>query len=215
MTLLDVALWMALSSPEMAILLLQEPPLQRPLVLGGYEDARYQDHDELISELVAWFNADVAAAVGCTADQAEIIDPLDPTLVKAWLIQETGGNDRNSLDSWRVDPGRVNVPGDWNEWKDDLGLTRPVRPNEGDLRTNVRAAIVYLARKGFGRSGQPPRNNPSGTFDGWEEALRRYNGRTAETQNGRTYRENYAQRILDCAGHPDQHAPIELPKPKK
>lgn len=183
-------------------------------VFEGFEDDRYQEHDALIEQLVSEYNSDPAAFIGATEDQVADMPPLDPALVKAWLIQESGGNDERSRAAWAVDPGQVNVPGDWSDDKSSLGLTEPTARNEGDLETNIRAAIGWLARKGFGRSGQPPENRPTGTFDGWATALERYNGRGVTTDNGLPYRENYSQRIRDRASDPSQHQPISLPQPQ-
>jgi hypothetical protein len=61
---------------------------------------------------------------------------------------------------------------------------------------NIRAALVVLARKGFGELGQPPSQRPAAVFEGWGVALERYNGRGELTANGRLYRQNYATRIL-------------------
>jgi len=74
-----------------------------------------------------------------------------------------------------------------------LGLTAPVKRNEGTLDQNLKTAIIWLARKGFGKSGQPPQNRQNAIFDGWQKALERYNGRTVKTTNGKAYSVNYAQ----------------------
>lgn len=127
------------------------------------------------------------------------------------MIQESGGSDQRSLDAWRVDPVQVNVPGDWDENKIDLGLSRPATRNEGDARTNLRAGVILLCRKGFGKSGQRPENRADGSFDGWKEALRRYNGRSDMRANGKKYSENYADQIWARFSAPATAAPIELP----
>lgn len=183
-------------------------------VFEGYEDERYQVHDERIERLVASFNADKAAFIGADADQVEGIADLDPALVKSWLIQETGGGDRRSRAAWATDPGQVNVPGDWSSQKADaqMGLEKPRRRNEGDVDTNMKAAITWLARKGFSRSGKAPSKLEGGqTWSGWEKALQNYNGRSERRSNGKRYRENYAARIQQRANAPDEHAEIQLP----
>lgn len=182
----------------------------KPPVFKGFEDDRFQKHDDLIEELVRDFNANKEKYCGCTANQEDRIGDLSEALVKAWLIQESGG----SPEAWDVDPAQVNVPGDWNEWKEDLGLKKPTQRNEGTIRQNLEAAIKYLCRKGFGKSGQPPRNRPEGFFDGWPKAIERYNGRTDMRENGKTYSENYRDRIIDRANNPDVYTPIPLPGPK-
>lgn len=191
--------------------LYMEPDLA---VFSGYENSRYQELDWVIAMVVSDFNRNKEAYCGCTANQGSGVPNLDADMVKSWFIQETGGNDRNSRAAWSVDPGQVNVPGDWNDYKADLGLGKPTRRNEGDLLNNVRAAVAYLCRKGFGTSGQPARNREDGFFDGWPDALRRYNGRGEMAGNGKRYRDNYADRITDRAKNPDQYFPIELPKPR-
>lgn len=180
----------------------------------GFEDKRYQEHDKLVEKLVTEFNKNKKSWVKATAEQVKGIPDLDAALMKSWLIQEAGGNDDRSQAAWSADPAQVNVPGDWNEYKADLGLKEPKRRNEGTLEQNMKAAIIYLARKGFGGSGQPPENRPEGTFDGWKKALQRYNGRTDEAENGKKYSENYADRIVKRADNPDKKHEIELPKSK-
>lgn len=78
----------------------------------GFEKSRYQQHDALIREIILDFNSNKRARCGCTAAQVAGIPYLEPDLVKAWMIQESGGSDERSLAAWRVDPVQVNVPGD-------------------------------------------------------------------------------------------------------
>ncbi len=179
-------------------------------IFKGFEAARYQQHDSTIRELVLDFNANKAARCGCTEEQALRLTTLDEDVVKAWMIQESGGGDARSLDAWRVDPVQVNVPGDWNDYKSDLGITRPVARNEGDLSTNLKAGIILLARKGFGKSGQPPQNRASASFDGWAVALQRYNGRTDTASNGSRYSDNYSATILRRAANAATNVAIEI-----
>jgi hypothetical protein len=179
-------------------------------VFKGFEGARYQQHDALIRELVLDFNNNKAASCACTSAQALAITNLDEDLVKAWMIQESGGGDANSLAAWKTDPVQVNVPGDWSDVKESLGLTQPTARNSGDIRTNLKAGIIYLARKGFGKSGQQPSNRPEGIFDGWKAALQRYNGRTDAGSNGKKYSENYAEAIWKRSHDTETYVPIEL-----
>lgn len=181
--------------------------------LQGFTSPRYQDHDALITRLVSEFNKNKAKFIGATAAQAATIPDLPELLVKSWIIQETGGNDARSLAAWKVDPAQVNVPGDWSSYKQSTGLSAPAKRNEGTVDLNLKAAIIWLARKGFGKSGQPPVNRPSATFDGWQKALERYNGRSVVTTNSKAYSVNYAQRILDRVNNPTTHHFIQLPKP--
>ena len=177
-------------------------------VFRGYEDARYQEYDDLIVRYVADFNANRGEWAAATAKQASFIHDLSPALVKSQMIQETGGWDKRSLAAWRVDPQQVNVPGDWSPYKTALGLVEPTRRNEGTREQNVKAAIMFLARKGFGVSGQPASNRPDGTFDGWHMALERYNGRNDGTSDGRLYRDVYADKIMRRAAVPKSFVPI-------
>ena len=179
-------------------------------IFRGFEDARYQAHDALIRKLTADFNAHKAAWCGGTAAQAAKVADLTPAMVKSHMIEETGGNDAGSRAAWAADPLQVNVPGDWGAEKEELGLRRPTKRNEGTAEGNVRAAIMYLSRKGFGVSGQPAARRPSGFFDGWPDALRRYNGRRDRTASGRYYSDDYADKILRRAATPDEYVAIEI-----
>ena len=179
-------------------------------VFRGYEAARYQQYDDLIIRYVEDFNARRGEWAAATPAQARGIHDLRPKLVKAQMIEETGGGDRRSLAAWMVDPQQVNVPGDWSPYKESLGLKKPTRRNEGTKEQNVRAAIMFLARKGFGSSGQPAQNRPSGRFDDWYTALERYNGRSDETRDGRLYRDVYAERIVRRAFEPRSFVPIAI-----
>jgi hypothetical protein len=180
-------------------------------VFKGYEGARYQQHDSLIRELVIDFNKNKATRCSCTADQSTVIPDLDEDVVKAWMVQESGGGDANSRAAWKVDPVQVNVPGDWSDIKESLGLTKPAHRNTGDIRKNLRAGIILLSRKGFGKSGKSPLDKESaGVFDGWKKALERYNGRTDAGANGTKYSENYAEAIWKRSQNPGTHVPIEI-----
>ncbi|MCK6486845.1 MAG: hypothetical protein L6R48_00645 [Planctomycetes bacterium] len=180
-------------------------------VFRGFEDERYQRHDFLIERYVAELNQHPEDWCGCTETQAAYMPGLSPALVKAWIIQESGGGDGRSLAAWESDPAQVNVPGDWCPHKTELGLRLPASRNQGQARDNLMAALRMLARKGFGRSGQAPLRRQEAEFDGWRAALERYNGRGEECVNGRKYRENYAERIFARATIQDRHQPIQLP----
>ena len=179
-------------------------------VFRGFEAARYQAHDALIARLTAEFNADKATACGGTTGQVARIPDLSPALVKAHMIEECGGNGPRSKAAWAVDPLQVNVPGDWGEEKELVGLSKPARRNEGTVEQNVRAAIRYLSRKGFSSAARPASERPKGYFDGWREALRRYNGRRDRTETDRYYSDEYADKILRRAANPDLFVPVEI-----
>ena len=179
-------------------------------VFRGFESARYQRHDALIARLTAEFNANKAAWCGGSPEQAAKIPNLTPAQVKAHMIEESGGNGPRSKAAWAVDPLQVNVPGDWGEEKELVGLVKPAKRNEGTAEANVRAAIKYLSRKGFGASGRPASTRPDGVFDGWREACRRYNGRRDRTDTDRYYSDEYADKIMRRAANPDLFVPIEI-----
>ena len=179
-------------------------------VFRGFETPRYQRHDALIARLTAAFNADKAGWCGGTPSQAAKIPNLTPAQVKSHMIEESGGNGPRSTAAWSIDPMQVNVPGDWSEEKTLVGLSRPTKRNEGTAEANVRAAIKYLSRKGFGMSGRPAAMRAKGTFDGWREAYRRYNGRRDRTGTDRYYSDEYADKIMRRASDPDKFVPIEI-----
>ena len=179
-------------------------------VFRGFEDARYQMHDDLIVRMVNEFNADKAAGSGGTPQQASKIPDITPALVKSHMIEESGGNGPSSKAAWAVDPLQVNVPGDWGEEKKLVGLAKPARRNEGTAEQNVRAAIRYLSRKGFGASARPASERPKGFFDGWPKALQRYNGRRDRTETDRYYSDEYADKVVRRASDPSLFVPIEI-----
>ena len=137
-----------------------------PVKFKGFENARYQQHDEVIDKYVADFNSNKAIYAGCSEEQVKEIPNLDENLLKSMMIQETGGGDKRSRAAWEKDPLQVNVPGDFGPEKLCLGLKKPKKRNEGTLEGNLKAAIMYLVRKGFGRSGKAPCE--TSTFDGWK-----------------------------------------------
>ena len=179
-------------------------------VFRGFEDARYQQHDALIAKMTAEFNADKAKWCGGTTNQAAKIADLTSAQVKSHMIEESGGNGPRSKAAWAVDPLQVNVPGDWGREKELVGLVKPAKRNEGTAEQNVRAAIMYLSRKGFGASGRPASERPKGFFDGWQKALQRYNGRRDRTDTDRWYSDEYADKIIRRANNPDLFVPIEI-----
>ena len=179
-------------------------------VFRGFEDARYQKHDALIAKMTAAFNADKAGWCGGTPEQAAKIATLTPAMVKSHMIEESGGNGPRSIAAWDADPLQVNVPGDWGVEKELVGLKKPTKRNEGNVADNVRAAIMYLARKGFSTAARPAAERPKGFFDGWTAALRRYNGRRDRTDTDRYYSDEYADKIVRRAQNPDLFVPIEI-----
>jgi len=179
-------------------------------VFAGYEDPRYQMHDAAIRDIVFDFNADRGTWIGGTDAQAAGVPDLDMAQLKSHMLQETGGSDMKSRAAWKRDPLQVNCPGDWAEYKRYLGLRKPRHANDGNLRDNLRAGVMFLARKGFGVSGQPAANRATAVFDGWQTALERYNGRRDRTASGVRYCEAYADRILTRAQNPEVKVPIAI-----
>lgn len=177
-------------------------------IFKGFEDDRYQKHDALILKLVTEYNAHRAEWAGAEPGAKIEIPELKPALIKAMMLEETGGGGKRSREAWDRDPLQVNVPGDWDEAKKDLGLKRPKERNEGTVETNLRAGIKYLVRKGFGTSGKPVAHRTGVYFDSWRTALKRYNGRKDRLHDGRTFRTAYADRILRRAKRPERFVPI-------
>ena len=202
--------WIARKPPAAVKALAKRESAAGLPVFRGFEDARYQAHDALILRLTREFNAHKAEWCGGRPEQAAKIAALSPALVKAHMIEESGGNGPRSVAAWTVDPVQVNVPGDWGEEKELVGLKRPSRRNEGTVEQNVRAAIMYLARKGFSAAARPAKERPKGYFDGWLAALRRYNGRRDRTDTERYYSDEYADKIVRRAADPSLFVPIEI-----
>jgi len=179
-------------------------------VFKGYESARYQQHDAIIERCVKEFNRHRGAWADANRAQAKTIPDLTAELVKAQMIQETGGRDSRSQAAWQKDPLQVNVPGDWGKEKSLLGLKEPRVRNEGDVEKNIRAAIKYLVRKGFSASGRPVRTVEADEFWDWATALERYNGRSDRTLSGKPYCIEYADTIIRRAEEHDEHVKIEI-----
>ena len=190
-------------------------PVERPKatvlsvpIFKGFEDDRYQKHDALILKLVTEFNANRATWAGAEPGAKIEIPELNPALIKAMMLEESGGNGKRSREAWNSDPLQVNVPGDWDESKAALGLKRPRERNEGSVETNLRAGIKYLVRKGFGTSGKPVAHRSGVYFDSWRTALKRYNGRKDRLHDGRSFRTAYADRIIRRSKRPTRFVPI-------
>ena len=179
-------------------------------VFSGFEKQRYQEHDAIIAKCVREFNRHRGAWADANRDQARTIPDITVEQVKAHMIQETGGADKRSTAAWKVDPLQINVPGDWGDEKSHLGLKKPVKRNEGDLETNIRAAIKYLVRKGFSKGAKPVRVVSAQSFAGWSSALERYNSRTVLAESGKKYCEEYADRIIRRAENPSTKVDIEI-----
>lgn len=164
---------------------------QKDLVtFKGFEDERYKENDYAIRRAVYLINKNPEKYIGLTKGQLaewreRYPNGIPADLLKSVMITETGGRDKKSREAFAVDPFQVNVVGDWNDAKASLGLRNPTANNEGDKLTNVMAAIRFLLRKGYGKSGIAPKDARRGkgkeaTYDGIEEAIRRYHGTTQE-----------------------------------
>ena len=179
-------------------------------VFKGFEVARYQQHDAIIAKCVKEFNRHRGAWADANRDQAKTIPDITSELIKAHMIQETGGADSRSQAAWNVDPLQVNVPGDWGDEKKLLGLKKPKTRNEGGAELNIRAAIKYLVRKGFSKSGKPVRVVDEQQFWDWATALENYNSRTALTASGKKYCVEYADLIIRRAENHNEKVGIEI-----
>ena len=179
-------------------------------VFKGFEGVRYQRHDAIVAKCVKEFNRHRGAWADANRNQAKTIPDITSELIKAHMIQETGGADSRSQAAWLKDPLQVNVPGDWGEEKKLLGLKKPKTRNEGDAELNIRAAIKYLVRKGFSKSGKPVRLVDEQQFWDWATALENYNSRTALTASGKKYCVEYADLIIKRAENHDQRVGIEI-----
>ena len=179
-------------------------------VFKGFEASRYQMHDAIIEKCVREFNRHRGAWADANRNQAKTIPDITAELIKSHMIQETGGADKRSQAAWNYDPMQVNVPGDWGNEKKYLGLTKPRNRNEGGTELNIRAAIKYLVRKGFSKSGKPVRVVDEQQFWDWATALERYNSRTALTVSGKKYCVEYADMIIRRAENHDEEVGIEI-----
>ena len=179
-------------------------------VFKGFEGARYQKHDAIIAKCVKEFNRHRGAWADANRNQAKTIPDITSELIKSHMIQETGGADSRSRAAWDGDPLQVNVPGDWGDEKKLLGLKKPQKRNEGGAELNIRAAIKYLVRKGFSKSGKPVRVVDEQQFWDWATALERYNSRTALTASGQKYCVAYADLIIKRAENHDKKVDIEI-----
>ncbi len=71
------------------------------------------------------------------------------------MIQESGGNDSSSKTAWDLDPLQANAyKRDWDKHKSSLGLKK-FEAGAGDLKTNIRAGVITMVRKGFGKFSRP------------------------------------------------------------
>lgn len=123
----------------------------------GYE-AR-NGNDALIADLVARFNAEKGWSPG---------DPnyLDPNLVKAWALTESGSDaDKDIYD--HGDMMQMNNPGDWSPDKTRIaGITQGQQLTPAE---SLDAALKFAYWKGSIHDAQG-----HGNFQGWPRAIDRY-----------------------------------------
>lgn len=181
-------------------------------IFQGFTGPRHHQHNLLIRKLVREFNANKCVFVSSSLAQAAKIPDLSESLIRSWLIEISGGNDSISLQAWNVDPAKVNIPTDWSVYKQSAGLKFALKRNEGTLEQNLRAAVIWLTRKGLGDSGQPPTSRQRAIFDGWEVAIRRYNTRKGATKAEKNLSVNHAQQIINRIGSPTKYFPVTYSK---
>jgi hypothetical protein len=171
----------------------QQAPM--PKVIKGYEVAKYQQYDYNIAASTFVFNQnkntgtlDFHTEGGLTpsANVQKGISDLDPTMVKAVIMQETkmgtiaGSGGQNGT----VDIMQSNVTGDWgNGWKSQFGLQKG--GSVDDPGESINAGIGELYIKGF-KGGSSAIKNAKGTITGynvdwtggsdWSNAAQNYNG---------------------------------------
>ena len=111
---------------------------------------------------------------------------VDPLLVKAWAMVESGG----SKSAFLRDPLQVNNPGDYKKPKPQItGLAKDQRMTP---RTSIEAALKWLEFRGYYRDDA---GNP-GPWIGFEEALQRYNGRSDLYPAGVPHKIWYARQVM-------------------
>jgi RHS repeat-associated protein len=113
--------------------------------------------DAIVDQVVARYNS----ANNFTPGDAEY---LNPDTVKAMIRVESGCKKK----AYKNDPMQVNNPGDWDDDKSDLGLTKGVAPGQ---QLSIEAGVQWLAKKAYIHDAQ---GNP--TFGGWERGVSHYNG---------------------------------------
>jgi RHS repeat-associated protein len=114
-------------------------------------------YDPLTRLFVAAYNAQYNNSAGSA-------EYLDPDLVRAMMMQESG----NNLAAYYSDPMQVNNPGDWVPEKADYGLPKNACTAPD---TNISAGINWLGYKAYRYDA----NGDATTFLGWPSAVTRYN----------------------------------------
>ncbi|HEY3889482.1 MAG TPA: hypothetical protein VGL73_12970 [Caulobacteraceae bacterium] len=107
------------------------PPVDAPQKVAGFPHT----WDSIVDADVANFNKQRGYDPG---------DPeyLDPDWIKAMMMTESGSDMR----AYNTDPMQVNKPGDWDGYKQDLGLTKNQPPGPA---LSIQAGIDWLESKSY------------------------------------------------------------------
>lgn len=158
----------------------------------GYEDTRApwrQDHDQVIIREVMAFNQRHGYRPG---DRRY----LTPAYVKSVIINETGGE--GSARAFRIDPMQIYVRGDWTDATSPrreavMGVPRPQGNARLTPQQNIRGGIEWIDDR---RALRGDNGRVSEILDDWHAAWR-YNARsTPVLPNGRTFGQDYADRVM-------------------
>ena len=153
-----------------------------PGIIAGKENAQYQKYDHVIAIETHLFNQKLnnspselptKSGIHSLATDANMPNNLDPTLVKAIMMRESGvgtGQGPNGTDA--TDPMQVNNPGDWTPEKGQVGLTENTSYSP---QSNVRAGVGWLYLKGM-QSDSKARMSWGEKNGNWDNAVRDYNG---------------------------------------
>jgi hypothetical protein len=147
---------------------------------AGYDSPWHQANDALIIEVVQAFNAEKGWG-------PEHENYLDPALVKAWALQESGGHQDVFAQG---DMMQMNVRGDWAPEKQNFGLTG--KNEKIDPRKSLEVALRWAYYKGEITRAKTGETNGEGwhdtqrgtksvpgyesQFTNWDNALDDYNG---------------------------------------
>jgi hypothetical protein len=145
-----------------------------------FNGEHHNDNDAMIRRVVAEFNAEK----GFTPDHPHY---LDPNLVKAWALQESGGHEDVFTSG---DMMQMNVAGDWAKEKQWFGIANKHEKldPEKSLRVALRWAYykgeITQQKKGDQNSagwhdtqrGTQPFTGYESKFTGWDRGLTDYNG---------------------------------------
>ena len=133
----------------------------------------------------AWRKANDQIFIKAAADPRY----MDPQLMKAWAMEESGGN-RNAFLS---DTFQVNKLGDWADEKTNVGLQK------GQIMTtstSADAALKWLDMKGH-ITTKLADGSYSTAYTNLHTAFERYNKNKATEGNGKPHYVNYANKIFE------------------